>query len=155
MKRHFASNNTEKCKSEAEIQCFRMHTSAKLCNLISYFMKMFKRLWPLKMELFKNHGTSEATHLYESISRLQSAILDGSPSWEDVFHINWSWATYCHIPGSDAESQTFCTWIYNRKKKEVNKMRYLEFHKYIIHEGSVIILYLNLTFCNFHTDLPI
>lgn len=117
MKRHFASNNTEKCKSEAEIQCFRMHTSAKLYNLISYFVKMFKRLWPFKMELFKNHGTSEATHLYESISRLQSAILDGSPSWEDVFHINWSWATYCHIPGSDAESQTFCTWIYNRKKK--------------------------------------
>lgn len=38
--RHFSSNNKEKCKTEAEIHCFRMHTTSKVYNLISNFMKI-------------------------------------------------------------------------------------------------------------------
>ena len=94
----------------------------------------------------------EATHLYESITSLQPAILDGSTPWEDVFHINWCWATYCYIPGSDAESQTFCTWMYNRQKKKKKKG---EISQVNIHKGFAIILYFILTQVSIFTQVSV
>ena len=38
--RHFSSNNKEKCKTEAERRCFKMHSTSKIYNLISNFMTM-------------------------------------------------------------------------------------------------------------------
>lgn len=109
MKRYFSPNNMKNIK--VVVHCFVMHTSAKTYNSISYFMQTLKEM-TLETGTYQelwNFWLREVTHLYKSISCLQSAILYGSPSWEDVFHINWSWATYRYISGSDAESQAFCT----------------------------------------------
>ena len=76
--RHFSSNNKEKCKTEAEIHCFRMHTTSKIYNLISNFMKILGKPSPLTRELFKNYETWDAEKPLTSMS-LSPAF--SRPSW--------------------------------------------------------------------------
>lgn len=51
-----------------------------------------------------------STHLKQTVSCLQPAILDGCTLRKDVLHINRSWTTNRDITRCDAEAETLRTW---------------------------------------------